>query len=289
MSGLAKVFVVVNLFLSLLFFGTAATLFLTRQDLAAEIKAKDEAYRADRRDLEQRLKHQKAANALAQKAVETLRNSEAQLTQEKSNLQRDIETFKGQLTEAQSAARQAVVSLEQNSKSLEATQKRAEELERLNGEASKVRDDVLDRVDRETRRASALKRDLDRLNEELSQIKKEHTRLVDEFDAVALQLAVYEKNFGPVGAGAAPLDALVDRVDRDLKAVVLTVGPNQGVEMGDEFTVYRGASYVGQVRVVKLYGDLSGAVIIYEADGQQVRKGDRATTKIGNVAALSAK
>lgn len=289
MSGLAKVFVVLNLFLSLLFFGASATLFLVRDDLKAELNALEKSYGENELDLERAVREQKATLGLAQAAVEQLRNTESNLTVQLEESQRKVQTLEGEVINHQKAERQATASLEANSKALTAAQTRISELERSNSDLVQRRDEALALVEQSVGRASRLKRDLDQVNEELSNFKKEYTDLVNISDADKLRLEVYLKQFGPIDPAlrpVPPLDARIHDVERELKAAVLTVGDNQKVQVGDVFTVYRGSDYIGQVKVVRTYGDQSGAMIIHEAEGRQIKPGDRATTRIGTLAAM---
>ena len=77
----------------------------------------------------------------------------------------------------------------------------------------------------------------------------------------------------PSDAPAVLLDALVEQVDVDLQLVVLSVEEDQGVKMGDLFTIYREYRFVGRVCVIKLYG-CAARIVEMSADHPHRRLGD---------------
>ena len=76
-----------------------------------------------------------------------------------------------------------------------------------------------------------------------------------------------------------PIEGVVEDVDSELRLVVLSVGKNDGVKPGYEFTVYRGDRFIAKVRVTKTYDNLSGARILLPDDAV-VQRGDRAMTLV---------
>lgn len=77
-----------------------------------------------------------------------------------------------------------------------------------------------------------------------------------------------------------PIGALVSAVEPQEKLVILSVGSDQDVKVGYEFTVYRGARFIARLKVVKVDEDLAGARIISIAEGESVQVGDKASTGI---------
>ena len=77
-----------------------------------------------------------------------------------------------------------------------------------------------------------------------------------------------------------PIDAFISEVLPDRKLVILSEGSYMNVQVGYEFSIYRGATFIGKVKVVKVYDDLAGARIISIAEGESVQVGDKAATGI---------
>ena len=78
------------------------------------------------------------------------------------------------------------------------------------------------------------------------------------------------------------MDGQVVAVNGEQGIVVLSVGSNDGVESGHEFTVFRKDTFIGKVRATKVTPDLSGARILYLHDAASVNVGDSATTRISD-------
>ncbi len=96
----------------------------------------------------------------------------------------------------------------------------------------------------------------------------------------AIRLKNYSGSIAPLLRGVAPpIDGFVEDIEPDLRLVVLSVGKNDDVKPGFEFTVYRGSRFIAKVQVTKVYDNLSGARILFPDDAV-VNKGDRVTTRI---------
>lgn len=103
-------------------------------------------------------------------------------------------------------------------------------------------------------------------DQEIARLQEENLRLQD-------QLALFRGQKAPAGKRIA---ARVDAIDKENELVVLSVGTDQKVEVGDEFTIHRGVEFVGKVKVVKVYPDLSGARVLFTKKWEQIRKADSA-------------
>ncbi|MDP3722832.1 MAG: hypothetical protein Q8R91_04970, partial [Candidatus Omnitrophota bacterium] len=63
-------------------------------------------------------------------------------------------------------------------------------------------------------------------------------------------------------------------VNRDYDFVVMNLGKNQGLSIGQEFQIVRGEVVLGKVKVEKVYEELSAAAILPESDKSSIREGD---------------
>ena len=57
----------------------------------------------------------------------------------------------------------------------------------------------------------------------------------------------------------------------DVNIVILSVGSDDKVEEGHEFTVYRGEHFVARVQVSKVTSDMAGARVLFVEQGQEIR------------------
>lgn len=285
MSALAKVFVVLNLLLSLLFFGTSATLFLTRQNKNKEIVSLDRQLKDRIRDDEARMKEQAAMIQRQDNVIVALRGSEKRLSVAFST---EREKVGAATTRAVAAESQRQTAQEESKASKLLADRREATIQDLNGqleEAKGSQQSALDQAKQAVEARNRMKTDLDRVNQQLRETQMELADLATKYDKLELANQWYSERYGAYVPGqlAPPIDALVEAVDSKLRAVVLSVGEDQKVELGHMFYVYRDDKYIGKVKVTKLYQDLSGATVELEAEGEQIRAGDKATTRFSIV------
>ncbi|MCZ6795667.1 MAG: hypothetical protein O7J95_18840 [Planctomycetota bacterium] len=286
MSALAKVFVVLNLLLSLLFFGTSATLFLTRTNLQRKLTAAEAVFAKTKADLTRKIDGLTTAINLQDRGYQRIETSERNLGVELVTKIADLErktTEKDLANAGHRAAEEQLATIRTQLTENERT------ITGLRGEVQSAREsqhEALETSDQATKNANRRKRDLDLANRELSNQKKEHITLVDRYEALEIRWNSLVAKAPELVAGDIadkPIDARIEAVDRALEAVVLSVGRDQDVKQGSEFVVYRGRKFVGKVIVVRLYRDMAGAKVLFEQDGERIRVGDRATTRLNSL------
>ena len=282
MSPLAKVFVVVNLVLAVAFFGSSATLFATRvnwRDEALRFKADadkalaemSEKFKAQSGNY-QELAHKfatldanfAAVSAEKEKTVGTLQETKTNLAKETLRVDTEVKE-KTQLNSR-------MQSLEGNNTQLGAR------VDQLTKEAA----DSKAAEEKARAEYTRIRVDLDKSNDQLEKSLIELASVSSRLETANMELAAAEKQGFRRGAGgiAPPIDAIVEAVKGDDKLVVLSVGRDQKVEEGYEFTIYRGDRFVGKVRVTKVYENLAGAQILFTNDGESIQIGDKAATQI---------
>lgn len=75
-----------------------------------------------------------------------------------------------------------------------------------------------------------------------------------------------------------PIDGEVVAYDEPTRLVLLSVGRQDKVAEGYEFTIYRGTRFIARVKVEKVLPDLCGARVIFEV--AKIQKGDLAATRL---------
>ncbi len=63
-------------------------------------------------------------------------------------------------------------------------------------------------------------------------------------------------------------------VNRDYDFVVMNLGRNHGLEIGQEFQIVHGAEVIGRVKVEKVYDELAAAAILPDSKKDVIREGD---------------
>ncbi len=96
-----------------------------------------------------------------------------------------------------------------------------------------------------------------------------------------LELKAYKEQVGELGDITAKkaIDGVVTGVSTNVNLVMLSVGRDDGVKAGYEFTVYRGGQYVAKIVVDRVEKDHCTG---HAKDGVQaapIHEGDRATTR----------
>ncbi len=69
-------------------------------------------------------------------------------------------------------------------------------------------------------------------------------------------------------------DGRVVVVNREYDFIVMNLGKNQGIAIGQELQIVRDHSVLGKVKVEKVYDELSAATILPESQKESIREGD---------------
>ena len=128
--------------------------------------------------------------------------------------------------------------------------------------------------------------DLTRMKIAYDQLKSLHSKLLiahkergDELENLQIVVANFRAQYPGIAEVNVPqLTGIVEAVDPEDRIVVLSIGSDQGVKEGYQFGVSRGGEYIGKVRVIQVYDDLSGAEVVYTRDQQRIEVGDSANT-----------
>jgi chaperonin cofactor prefoldin len=153
-----------------------------------------------------------------------------------------------------------------------------------------ARDDYKARFDRALRQKDTAENQVYRyamiksaLEKDLSDLNKNYVRVRDELNDAQVTLAYindlgFPVNTIVVGMPAPPISAKVVGVKDSVSLVVLSVGSENGVKQGFEFTVYRGNLFVARVIVEKVLPKLCGCRIMYKKG--DIKSGDEAATHL---------
>jgi len=76
------------------------------------------------------------------------------------------------------------------------------------------------------------------------------------------------------------IEAIVQKVNNELRFVVLSVGSDDKVSKGMRFHISRNGSYVGEVRVDVVYPKSCSASFVLLKPGMNIQVGDTAATRL---------
>ncbi len=287
MSALAKVFVVFIFLLSILFFGTSATLYLTREDWATNYENYRTAVTAEVAKLEVRVNKLKGVRDSLDDALRLVSRDEIAKAEQVKKLRVELDGKNAQIAQISAQRDESIIAKTATDNVNASLVSQNTTLTTQLREAHDNRDTAIDAQKVANAEKFRMKRDLDATTTELHEARVEHSALDDKYSSLELAYGAVEKKLGKDGIEAIlsglvspPIDALVEEVDANLSLVVLSVGSQDEVKEGAEFTIYREDKFVGKVRVNKVYENLAGARVLFTAEGADIKQGDRATTRI---------
>ena len=153
--------------------------------------------------------------------------------------------------------------------------KAAETVEALRAEISKQQKKVDDQVDRTSKLASELHEKasfLEIANERKAQLEKQVANARILLKQHGLALESLPRDHVPA------IDGVVMAVADD--SVEVTLGGDDGVQMGHFLEVYRNDQYIGRVQVISVRSDRSVGRVIREFKRGDIQPGDRVATRL---------
>jgi multidrug efflux pump subunit AcrA (membrane-fusion protein) len=279
MTLVGKIFTVLILLMSVVFMSFAVMVFATHQNwkdqvknpdpnIGYEVKLKNKTSELANAKLEhdrtrQQLALEQASRRQALAALQTRLNlAEDEVTRQTKELS-DKTSLLQTAQEGARIAQERLVGLEtENAKLRKETQ--LAQLDR-DTQFSKVVE-LTDRLNQDEVKRQALEERSNQLNAQLAQMKM-------VMDAHGLKPDSLVSSLEPIN-----LNGIVLVVgDKDL--VEISVGKDDGLREGHIMEVYRGDTYIGQIKIMKVGPDRAVGQINKDLKRGQVRKGDHVTTK----------
>ena len=134
--------------------------------------------------------------------------------------------------------------------------------------------------------------EVEHLRKENRDLKAAHEDLKKRHAELAKKLAECEREFEkererngfplppPEEVRIPKIDGRVVGVSTKINLLVISVGEEEGVKVGFEFTIYRGNTYVGKMVVEKVYPHQAAGHWVQEKTKDKILPGDSVTTKI---------
>lgn len=284
MSSIAKIFVIVNFVLSVLFLGFAATLLSQQWDYRQMYLETKHYYTTEKADWDAKEQQSKSQienlKSLLNDRTTVLKKSQENI----SDLQaknKELEQWKAMLTQKMGDIK---INLEDINSTLKDKDQQIATL-------TKEKEDVAKKINAAQEKAQAAYDELNRKVLELDQYKgrlaetekmmKRARRELWEAKQIVRSVQSVGINIPALLNKVPPLEGQVVAVSPKVPIVMISVGSDEKVQKGYQFTVYRGNAYVGQVVVEEVYPDMSAARIIKDMTKRAIQRGDKVTTKIG--------
>ena len=281
MSVVAKILVVLNLVLAIVFLGMAST-FLGQQEswkvrhdakvkeMGDEIAKWKQNY--DSVNTNYQLQLQETARLQTENAEKTTliqaKEEEYQAVEEKHN-QLLASTNKLAETERQLQASIDDLNADKN---------------RLTGEkeaAMKEKRQAIEDMNNAITERKRLANSGEQKDNQIGELEKRIAMLADQVEKLGLTVKAYEDEVGPLGpyVGVPTIKAKINAVSGKENIVLLSVGRDDGVKVGFKFVVYRGTEYVGTVVVKSVEKDYCAAASDKGIEKLPIQVGDDATTR----------
>ncbi len=287
MSLLAKVFVVIQTVLIMVYLGMTASLYQHRRDWRTSYMKLKGRYQT--------------AVSRAAKEIDALRTFVSAKGELVSAKKREVRSLKTELDHAlQTSHRNHNLFIEKSKEASqirdnlnrlsnrldqamqnnENLQTRKEELEGLLDTATTRREIAEGQVARLSNLTTSLEQDLGDMRKSYAS----NRRLLREKELLISMAESQGVNFAQLLPGP-PVPAIDGKVvavktDLDPPLVLLSVGADDKVEQGFRFSIYRGSTFVGKVVVEKVLRDSAGCRVLFTSKGGNIQAGDSAATRL---------
>lgn len=282
MSMFAKIMVIVNLILAVVFLAAAGTLHSAtenwkarHQTVSNEKVLMEQTKDKNITDRDARIKELTETNATLRARAESAEVNQKTLADSNANLSTALNGVKAQ-AEAQTT----------NINELTKT------VTDLNGTNNTLRNDLAtaqaekkQREDENGTLREANARETARAEnaeKSLAAAESNNKSINDRLDQVSTRLQAYEKSYPPLGNAVTmkAVRGVVSASDAKADVHILNVGSKDGVEIGYEFIIYRGNSYVATLVVDSVQANLSSARVKAGSKKSDVQAGDGAATRL---------
>ncbi|MFN0020849.1 MAG: hypothetical protein ACKVP0_21525 [Pirellulaceae bacterium] len=280
MTLVGKIFTVLIFIMSLVFMSFAVMVFATHQNWRDMVKSTDSSKPGLERRLELKTAELTAAKAEHERTKQQLALEQASRRQALAALQTRLTTAEATVAQQEKELNDKIAALNQESEANKIAQTR---LTALEAEVTKLRKETqLAQLDRDTQFSKVVEL-TDRLNqdevkrqaleERNNQLNAQMAQMKLVMDANGLDVHSLVSNLEPIN-----LNGIVLVVgDKDL--IEISVGKDDGLREGHIMEVYRGDTYIGQIKIMKVAPDRAVGQINKDLKRGQVRKGDHVTTK----------
>ncbi|MHC4548999.1 MAG: hypothetical protein ACYTEZ_09485 [Planctomycetota bacterium] len=255
MSSMAKIFVVINLVLAVVAFGSAATLLGAQDDYKSALEDTREQFDDIKKTTDQKIDNLEAQIAQQTTKASTEAGRAKSLEAERNDLNK-------RLSESQNVAATLRTTLEALTREVQAANKINQEnknwLDKWSGDVQTATQEMINSkkaLEEEVGNRLRLEEEVGRQNETIQDLSATKGDLEKQVRELNFWLAEYRKRFGDITPGSRGSEGRVNSVRDTL--VVISVGSEDGVRVGDVYHLRRGGTYVGQIQISKVEKNLA--------------------------------
>ncbi|MDZ4773874.1 MAG: hypothetical protein SGI72_12155 [Planctomycetota bacterium] len=285
MSTLGKILIGLNLVLAAAFFGWAASALKTNQEWRQKYDVATSDLTKTRADLNAEVDKLKAAKVTLDKDVTLLRGDLDKAKNEKDRVQGELTDAATKLANLNADVTKFAATYDGMSADKTRLQGDKDKAEKAQRDAETAKTEAEAKRDEAEKAASAMKADLEKANNMIADLEKKKTDLDKQMLSLNASLDTLAANTN-ANAGdflsMPQIDGAVLDVSNAVEPglIALNVGSSKGVKRGFTFEIYEGKTYKGQARVEFVHPDMSSAIILNKVQGQTIRQGDSAATRL---------
>lgn len=280
MSTFAKVMVVVNLILAVLFLSSAGTLHGAAESWQKKydviVRSKDDQIAA----LDSQVKAKDAQVTQAQAEARALdaakSTAEGQLKMANDGnavLKGELDTKNGEIAKLQSNLTDVAKAVSDQTARNEQLQTQVAQLTADNGKLKGEVATLTENLAREVARA-------DNAEKGAAALEATNKTQWNDLDSATTQLAAYKAKFGPLADASVEkaLAGVINAGDAKADVFIISLGANDGVKVGNEFTVSRGSNYVSTIVIDAVFPQYSSGHTKAGMKKTDAAPGDRVAT-----------
>lgn len=284
MSSIAKIFIIINFILSIAYMMLAGTLLAQKWDYKTQLIEQIQKSSQEKQVQEQKEKQANAKIESLESTLGDIRKDAIELRGEKQQLDLSIITA----TTTNDNLNQRLNNLEASYKEINdkigKKDARISELEASRDKAKEQTEDAIRLKESAEEEEAVVETELNNIKGDIAEKEKTIQKQGRELTELRQIIEAARKrglNLKSLYSKEKPLDGFITAVSRKLPLVMISLGSDDQVKKGYQFTVYRGNNYVGTVTIEDVYKDASAARVVKDKTRLVIQKGDSVTTRFG--------
>ena len=288
MNLVGKIFVFLIFCMSVVFMSFAVMIYATHKNWKQEVERTERGPLGERIGWKKRLEDEEKKNIQLQSQK---RDLESKITTEQAAKRQEISKLEakyGQLTGRYASLEKTYLEkVKELSEQLTKVQNQQDILENLRAENESMRTDIKTArgvIDEKFQRMLVLIEENHQAAGDKKRLEERRKQLIQELESAERVLSANNlTKHTPVDGAPPSIDGVITRVQRlkDNVYVEVTVGSDDGIQLGHDMEVFRGGKYLGQIEIVRTTPDKSVGKVDRSRQQGEIRVRDRVETRRG--------
>lgn len=282
MNTFTKILIILIFVMSLIYLGVTATLFSARVDFKNKFIREQEAHKATKGNADKEIARLNGDIESYKKEVNTLDNKLSATYTELTNTYSTFIELQSKFTDLLNDFNGLTARYEALAAGLVEQRNKNDELQKLVDENRNRKEQA--ELDRDTIQARLLETEdkLIKAEKSLAALEEQYVVMAKDLNSAKGELDFYHKRVPDIKPGEAivSVEGKVLTVSEKVNLVIINVGKKDKVDVGMEFTVYRGDKFIGKIRIEKVESEWSSAMCLQEFMKERVQAGDNVATHV---------